>query len=152
MSLSSITSMFEEFSLSEFVPDLFDFLSSLETLRKLALLIGPLFMLGYGIWFLFWPRKKVGHLSGFFAYYAMGSKEAWDFTQKMAGLIWTALGGGLLLFMGIRCATLSGEADQVIHAVMVCMFWQAGLALLSWLAIRILPAIFFDKDGNRKRE
>ena len=152
MSFESITAFLENFDLTKFVPDLSNLLSSMESLCTFAMLVGPLLLLGFGIWYLFWPRKKVGSRGGFYAYFAMGSKEAWNYTQRMAGLIWTGLGGVLLLVMAIVCITMDGTSDQLMRTAMTCMIWQASLAVLSWGVISALPIIFFTKDGRRRKD
>ena len=151
MSLESITSALENFDLGSILPDLFSLLSSMQGLCTLVMMVSPLLLLGLGIWYLFWPRKTVGARSGFYAYFAMGSEEAWLYTQKMAGLVWTGLGGLLTIIMAIVCIAMSGSnMSQIAGTTQTCMIWQIILVGLSWLALNILPAVFYDKSGNRR--
>ena len=152
MSLDSITSALENFDLGAILPDLLGFFSSLQTLCVLAMMIGPVVMLALGIWYLFFPRRDVGHRGGFQAYFALGSEAAWLFTQKMAGLVWTGLGGILTLVMGIMCLNLSGELNEVTQLAHTCLIWQVVLAALSWIALKVLPAVFYNRDGQRRRK
>ena len=152
MSLESITSALENFDLGSLLPDLFSMLSTVQGLCTLVMMFAPLLLLGLGIWYLFWPRKEVGARSGFYAYFAMGSEEAWLYTQKMAGLVWTGLGGLLTIIMAIVCITQSGnDASQVADTTKTWMIWQIILVGLSWLTLHILPAVFFDRAGNRRK-
>ena len=152
MSLDSITSALENFDMGAMMPDLFSFLSSAEGLCKLLLMISPLLLLFLGLWYLFLPRKEVGSRGGFLTYFALGSEEAWLYTQKMAGLIWSCLGGVLTIVMIIVCVNMSGnDLNLVADTTKTALIWQIVLVFLSWLALNILPFIFFSKDGRRKR-
>ena len=79
----------------------------------------------------------------------MGSVEAWRYTQRIAGLCWIAVGGGMtllcviagvfmLMFNGGQAATLA--------------MWAVGIELLlvvaSWVFVNVMVLRKYDKDGN----
>ena len=148
MSLDSITSALENFDLGSMLPDLFEFLSSIQGLCTLVLIISPLVLLLLGLWYLFLPRKEVGKRSGFCTYFGMGSEAAWFFTQKIAGMVWGGLGLILLIIMAIVAAGFSDDMSIVTDTTKTCMIWQIVLVGLSWLALHIVPGVFYDKAGK----
>ena len=151
MSLESITSAVEEFDLGAILPDLAGFLSNLQTMYRIALIVGPIVILVLGLWYLFLPPKNVGSRAGFLTYYAIGSPAAWKFTQRMAGIIWTALGLILVIIMGIHCGSLPEDMSEAAHLTLSCLTWQVLLAAIFRLVISVLPAVFFDRAGNRRK-
>lgn len=133
------------------VPELDKLLSSIELWISIFLLIGPLCMLVLGIIYLFLPPKEANHHIGYRTYFGMGSVDAWRQTQKIAGIIYGALGLVLTVIMGIVCLTLgSKDGMQIAKTAVTCLCIQVVLVLLVYLIIFAYTAIVFDKDGNRR--
>lgn len=152
MNLDSLTGLLEGMDIAKLIPDLSTFLGKLQFASILAILIGPLLMLIFGLWYLFSPPQEANHKAGFRTYFGMGSVAAWRYTQRIAGLAWGGLGAILTLVMGIVCLTMGGkDASQIAYTAVVCIFWQAVTAILSWLAITLLTMVNFDRNGNRRK-
>ncbi len=146
-----ITKIFD-LNLENLVPELDSVLGLVQFALKAAVLIGPAILLILGLIYLLRPPKEANHRFGFRTYFGMGSVEAWRFTQRLAGLAFTALGGILLIIMFIVVLSF-GKDDYMAmaRAAMTSLLWQAGLIILVWLALNIIAAVTFDKDGNRRR-
>ena len=138
--------------IGELVPPLEDVLGNMSLWVSIFLLVGPLMLLALGIWYLLSPPGEANHKAGFRTYFGMGSVEAWQFTQRLAGMVWGGLGVVLTLIMGIICLTLqSKDGFQMAQTAVTCLIWQAVLAAVGYLAICILSAVFYDKIGNRRK-
>lgn len=151
--MDKIKSLLEGFSLDNIIPPLDTLLGKVETLVRIAIILGPIIMLVLGLLYWFRGPKEANRHFGFRTYFGMGSVEAWRFTQKLAGLLWTGLGGLLFIIMGIISLTLRGkDAFAMMNTAKNCLIWQLVLIGLCCLGISIAAAVFFDKDGNpRKR-
>ena len=105
-----------------------------------------------GAMYLFKPAPEANFKYGFRTYFGMGSIQAWQFSQKIAGLAFAGLGVLLFLVMFIVVLTF-GKKDlfQIANTTTICLLWQAGLSLIARLTVAILCAVYFDKDGNPRR-
>ena len=97
--MSDILSVLQDFDLANFLPEPDKFLNSLEGWIRFLVLLGPLVLLGLGIWYYYYPPKEANFKAGFRTYFGMGSVEAWLFAQKLAGKAYLILGGGLSVLM-----------------------------------------------------
>lgn len=151
--MDKIKSLLEGFSLDNIIPPLDTLLGKVEALVRIAIILGPVIMLVLGLLYWFRGPKEANRHFGFRTYFGMGSVEAWRFTQKLAGLLWTGLGGLLFIIMGIISLTLRGkDAFTMMNTAKNCLIWQLVLIGLCCLGISVAAAVFFDKDGNpRKR-
>lgn len=141
-----------DMDLSALVPELPVFLGLMNTLLVLAVLIGPILMVVLGALYLFKPAPEANFKYGFRTYFGMGSIEAWQFSQRIAGLILGALGALLLIIMFIVVLTfIRKNLLQIAGTAIVCLIIQAVLAFAARIAISFLCWKYFDKDGNRKQ-
>ncbi len=150
--MEAITKLLENFDLSHIIPPMDTLLGKVEAAVRLAIILGPLVVLALGLIYLFAAPKEANYRLGFRTYFGMGSVEAWNFTQRIAGLSFSALGLLLTLIMGIISLTLGGkEADSMVRIGMGCMIWEVVLIGLCSLGVSIAAGVFFDKNGNRRR-
>lgn len=141
-----------DMDLSKLVPDLPVFLGFAHTLLVLAVLIGPILLVVLGALYLFKPAPEANYKYGFRTYFGMGSIEAWQFSQKIAGLIFGGLGALLLIIMFIVVLTFIGkDLFRIAGTAIVCLIWEAVLTLAARVAISVLCWKYFDKDGNRRK-
>lgn len=140
-----------DMDLSKLVPKLPVFLGFTHTFLVLAVLIGPILLVTLGALYLFKPAPEANFKYGFRTYFGMGSIEAWQFSQRIAGLIFGALGVLLLVVMLIVVLTFIGkDLLRIAGTAIVCLSIQAVLALAARLTIAFLCWKYFDKDGNRR--
>ena len=84
----------------------------------------------------------------------MGSVEAWRFTQRLAGIVWAALGIALTVAMVVITGGYgSKEVIQVVDSAITCLIWEIVLAAISIIAINVIVMLTFDSKGYpRKRK
>ena len=147
-----ITKLFD-LDLSKFVPEMPAFLGGLRALLVLAILIGPILLVALGAMYLLRPAPEANFKYGFRTYFGMGSIEAWQFSQKIAGLAFGGLGAVLLLIMFIVVLTFfKKDLFQIANTAIVCLIWQAVLALIARIVVSILCWTYFDRNGDRRRK
>ena len=146
-----ITKIFE-FDFATLVPDLPALLQNTFRLVSIVIFLGPVLLLLLGLFYLIAPPKEANHRMGFRTYFGMGSVEAWRYTQRIAGLIYSALGAALLLVAVVVAVTFIGKDHyHRINSAAACLAVQAVLAILGRLTVSILAAVYFDKNGDRRR-
>ena len=149
--MNSITAFFDKLDFSKLVPQMDTLLEKLQTIAGLALMIGPLVMLALGLWFFFLPPKEANYKAGFRTWFGMGSVEAWRFTQRLAGIVWGAMGLILTVIMGIVCLTFNAQDVMAVATkAFVCLMWQAALAVISYFVISIIVMMRYDSQGYRR--
>ncbi len=152
MNILSISGFFESLDPAELLPPAEVFLTIAMILIFVCMVVGPVLMLLAGLKYLKAPSPLPNHKTGFRTYFGMGSKAAWDYTQRLAGIIWSILGGGFCVIILILCLLFIGKNPaQIAYIALICMIAEAGLALLSWAVIAILATINFDKYGRRRK-
>lgn len=152
MNLDGILSLLGDFDLAKLIPDLGTVLGKLELATRLIVLAGPLVLLGLGLWYFFIPPKEANYHIGYRAIWNMRSKEAWYFSQKIAGMVWTVLGFILTVVMLIVSIGFRRmDAMEMMESALVCILWQVGLGVISSLGIHIAVIACFDWEGNRRR-
>ena len=151
MNIEDIKQIMDAFDPAALLPDLTTMTGKMELICRICVMAGPVLLLALGLMYLFLAPKEANHHFGYRCYYGMGSVEAWQFTQKAAGLLWSVLGGVLSIVMIIATTGLRNLniVDQVWRAVK-CLGWEIGLIALSVIAINTLAGLMFDKNGDRR--
>ena len=148
----SISGFFQTLDPTELMPEVGKFLTITKLLIVICMLIGPVLLLLSGLKYWKSPSKLPNHNTGFRTYFGMGSKLAWDYTQRLAGALFTIVGGVLLLGSLLVFIIFLGQDDvKFAFAGLICMIVQAALALLSWAVIVILATVNFDKNGKPRK-
>ena len=149
--MNSITALFDEIDLSKLVPELDTLLGKLQLIAGISLMVGPILMLAFGLWYFFLPPKEANHRAGFRTWFGMGSVEAWQFTQRFAGIVWSGLGLILTVVMGIVYLSFGNkEIMQIATASFTCLLWQVGLALISYIVISVVVMLRYDSKGYKR--
>jgi len=152
MSILSLSGFFETLDPTQLLPEADAFLTIAVILIIISLLIGPVLLLLAGLKYLKAPSPLPNYKTGFRTYFGMGSKGAWDYTQRLAGLIWSILGAVLSVAMIVVCLIfISMNAAQIAYTALICMIVQAALAILSWAVITILVTVNYDKNGQLRK-
>ena len=146
-----ITKLFN-MDFSALVPDLPVFLRTVRTLLALGLMAGPVIMLIQAALYLFKPAPEANFKRGYRTYFGMGSTEAWQFSQKIAGLAFGGLGALLLIAMFIVILCFRSKTLMwVAIAATICLIVQVVLLAAARITVAVLCGRFFDKDGLRRR-
>ena len=141
------------FELATMVPDMALVLDKVRLAVTVAVLLGPAFLLILGLIYFFIPPKEANHRLGFRTYFGMGSVEAWQFTQKFAGIAFGGLGLILLVIMLVTISGFDGlDHFQMVSKAITCMLWQAALALTARLTTVIIVTIRYNKHGDRRKQ
>lgn len=146
-----ITKIFD-LDLATLVPELGKFLTDVRTLLILAMLLGPVLLVAFGGIYLLRPPAEANYRFGFRTYFGMGSIEAWQYSQRIAGIIFAGL--GIVLFVVMLVVIIGMEKQDLFamaNTVLKCLLWQAGLTLAARLAATILVTVYFDANGDRRR-
>lgn len=133
------------------LPDLNKMLTGLVPLIRAAVLAGPIVLLVLGLVYLFLPPREANHYVGFRCWWGMSSVEIWRFTQKLAGITWTAMGLvlGIIAFAGgLGYGGLS--PDIMLIKALTTILWQLLLVLISIVAINLVLILLFNSRGSRR--
>ena len=151
--MDALMALFEGFDFANFIPDIHSVLGWMETVARIAVMAGPLVLLGFGLLYLLAPPKEANHSLGFRCWWGMASLDAWQFTQHLAGMVWTALGLVLTVVMGLLCNSFRGmEVSDMLWLAIRCLLWELGIAAVSTIAIQVAAIVVFDHRGFRRRE
>ena len=151
MSIDSIKEILDGFDPASLLPDLTTVVGKVELIARIAVIIGPIVLLVLGALYCFASPKEANYHFGYRCYFGMGSIDAWRFTQRLAGMVWGALGLVLTVVMLIVCGSFRGmEIMPMITKAAVALVWQAALTGISALAVNILVMTQFDAKGEHR--
>ena len=149
--MDMIKSLLSDFDVTALLPDLPALFGGMEAVLRLAVMAGPLCMLGLGLFYLLLPPAEANHNFGYRCFWAMSSVEAWRFTQFIAGATWTVLGLVLTVVMGLIC---NGHRDLSWEAMVWSALWavvaEIAVVAISIALINVALLFFFDRKGIRR--
>ena len=149
--MDAITSIFD-IDMSGLVPSMGTLIGLLKTFTFIALLVGPVLMAVFGYLYLKHPTAEANKKFGFRIFYGMGSVEAWQFSQRLAGLVFGGLGLVLTAVMLIvAIIAMFQSLDTVASTFLICMIIEAALTIIAYAAVSIIVMRNFDAKGNRKK-
>ena len=152
MSIDDLKSLMDAFEPSSLLPELDSVLGIVGTAVRIAVLAGPVAVLVMGLLYIFAAPREANYYLGYRCYFGMGSVEACRYTQRIAGLVWSALGLILTVVMVLITGGFGGkEIHEILSAGLTCILWEAGLVAVSCLAINTLVAVNFTADGEIRR-
>lgn len=153
MDLDALISLFDGFDLTAFLPELDTLIGWIELLLRICVMAGPLLLLGFGLLYLLCPPKEANYSLGYRFWWSMASLDAWQFTHRLVGIVWSCLGLVLTVIMALICNAFRGmELMDMMWDSIACIGWEIGLTLVSCLAIDIVVVAVFDRSGYRRRE
>ena len=149
----SIKAIMDGFDPASLLPDLEGIFGSLATVCRLAVMIGPLVLLVLGLCYLFLAPKEANWYFGYRCYFGMGSEYAWRFTQRLAGMLFTGLGGILTAVMFVISGRFAHmEVTAMAWQALECLVWQVGLVVLTTLIINFSAFVHFNRKGQHRRK
>ncbi|MBQ2855121.1 MAG: SdpI family protein [Oscillospiraceae bacterium] len=149
LDIESIKEIMDAFDPAALLPELGDIFSVVTTVCQIAVMVAPILLLALGLGYLFFSPKEANYYFGYRCYFGMGSVEAWQFTQRLAGITLGALGlilSGVMLFITMGFPGM--DTMEMVWRAFWCLIWQAVLALIANGAIWAVTAIRFDAKGN----
>ena len=151
--MEALKSLLNDFDPTVLLPDLNNLGRHLVGLLRISLLAAPLILLGLGLLYFFAVPREANYRLGFRCRRGMASEEAWRFTQRLAGLIWSVLGLVLCIIMAILATRFrSMDAEAMASMAVSCLLWELGLVLLSVIGINAAVILLFDRDGTRREK
>ena len=142
-----------EMNLGALLPNIGTVVGLIEFALWLAILAGPLMLLGFGLLFRYRPPAEANFGLGYRFWWGMASLEAWRYTQRLAGIIWTILGVVLTPVMLVVCIILQccGTMTLAMGAA-VCLIIELVLVAAACITINVLVMKKYDKDGYLREE
>jgi uncharacterized membrane protein len=151
--MDDLLSVFQDFDVSNFLPSPERFMRDLEGWTRFFVLVAPFSLLLLGIWYFYKPPGEANHKAGFRTHYSMGSVEAWLFAQRLAGMSYMVVGGGLTVIMLIVSLFFNGEkAMGMISAAVVCVVIEALVIIGIQVVLEGLVRRAYDKNGKRRKK
>ena len=151
--IESLIALVNEFDFAKIMPELDSVMGWIDLFVRLCVLAAPVAGLFFGLWWLLLPPKEANHHVGYRCFFGMGSVDAWRFTQKIAGVLFTVLGVGLLaisLLVSNRFPDL--EPMVMLDKAVVCILWQIDITLVLSLMINLMVALRYDRNGDLRAE
>ena len=153
MNIEDLKSIMDAFDPASLLPELGSVLNVLVYAVRIATLAGPAVVLALGLLFLIFAPKEANYYFGYRCAFGMGSVEAWQFTQRLAGIVWSALGLVLTVAMVILTKDFAQlEAYDVVWTGAKYILWEVGLVVLSCLFVNTMVMTQFTYDGEYRRD
>lgn len=153
MDIQALKSIFEDFDLAAFLPELTTVIGWVESLLRLCVMAAPVILLVLGLVYLVRPPKEANYLLGYRFWWSMASLDAWQFTHKLVGYVWSALGLVLTIIMlFVTNSFRKLEPMDMVWRAAKAMLWELGLIAVACIAVNIVVMVTFDKDGFRRKE
>ena len=151
MTIENIKQLMDGVDIAQLFPDMETVLRFAGNVARFSLLIGPAVLLFLGLHYLLLAPKEANYTTGYRFRWGMASVESWQYMQRVAGVIWSALGVGLVIAMGIVAGRM-GELEIMDRLLLVVrnLALEALLVLLSCLVIDILVFLRYDRKGRRR--
>ena len=138
-----------DFDMANFIPKLDSVIGWVELAARVAVMAGPILLLILGAVYFFIPPKEANHSLGYRFYWGMGSVEAWQFTQRIAGVGWMGVGLLLTVIMLLVCNGFRGmDTPEIVSAAGTALLWELVIIALLCVAIDVVVALRFDKNGD----
>lgn len=146
--MEAIKALTEGADLTKLLPDLSTFLGKVEALTRIAIMIAPLVLLGLGLLYFLAAPKEANYKLGYRCFWGMSSVEAWQFTQKLAGIVWSILGFVLCIVMTVQSGKFQGmEADAMAYLAMKYLLVELVCVVVSILLINLTVFVCFNHKG-----
>ena len=150
--MEALKALMKDFDPAALIPDLSAVLEKAAALIRLAVMAAPLVLLGLGLLYLLAAPREANYYFGYRCYFGMGSVEAWRFTQRLAGAVWTVLGLVLTIVMWRACGKLQAmEVGAMTDQAVKCLLWELGSVVVSMVLINLAAVICFTFKGLPRR-
>lgn len=142
-----------ELNLGALLPDIGFVIVLLRLLTGMLVLVGPVVLLIFGLMYTYKPPKEANYSVGYRFWWGMASLDAWTFTQKLAGKLFTLVGAGLsavMLIVSLVLLFLPMMATVITAAV--CLLIELLVIGGICIAINVIVMKKYDKDGFLREE
>ena len=147
--IDRLASIVTNFDMSYIIPELDTLLGWVDLAARLSVIVGPALMLVLGILYYFLPPQEANHRFGYRFYWGMGSVPAWQFTQRIAGVTWMAMGLVLALIMFIVSLIFGAlTIEETVSTAVICLLIQLVLMGGLCLAIDAVVMLRYNRKGD----
>ena len=153
MNVEDLKGLMDEFDPASLLPELDGILEGIVSLARMAVMVGPILLFVAGLAYLLLAPKEANYTFGYRCAFGMGSVEAWRFTQRLAGIVWSVL--GLVLSIVMRAKTgnfIDMEISQMLWQAVKCLIWETGIVAVSCLVINTVVMARFTYDGEYRKD
>ena len=151
MTIENIKQLMDGLDIAALLPDIMDIMNGIALLTQIALFLAPLILLGLGLYYFLLSPKEANFTTGYRCYYGMGSEEAWRFTQRLAGVIWTL--AGITMTLGVvllRYRFAAMDLSQLMWTAIFCLLLQGAIVLVLRALIHFIVLLRYDRKGNKR--
>lgn len=135
--------------LDALIPDLEALFSDLRFWMGVILVLGPVLLLLHGGYYLYLSPKEANHKAGYRTYFGMGSVQAWQYSQRLAGLVFGIAGGVLAIVAIIGCIIMAGkETVAAVTPALVIVIIQVVITLAAYVFVEVMIAKHYDAEGK----
>ena len=153
MNIEDLKGLMDGFDPASLLPELDGILEGIVSLARIAVMVGPILLFAAGLAYLLLAPKEANYTFGYRCAFGMGSVEAWRFTQRLAGAVWSVLGLVLSIVMFSRTGKFADlEISEMLLAAVKCLIWQTAIVAVSCLAINTAVMARFTYDGEYRKE
>ena len=139
------------FDIAKILPEVNATVGFIVLLARLVTFFVPLLILGLGLAYFLKPTPEANHTFGYRTYFGMGSLEAWQFSQRIGGLVYIILGGAMTLGALITFVVLlKGSIPTILTGCAICAVVELILVVLTTLTLNIIISVRYDRDGYRR--
>lgn len=151
MSIENIKQLMDNLDIAALLPDIMDMMNAIVLIARIAMFAVPLLLLSLGLYYFLSAPKEANFTAGYRCYWGMGSEEAWQFTQKLAGILWILAGLTMMLGAALLNAGFHKlELTDMLWKIVLCLACQGGIVLLLRLMIYVIVMCRYDRKGNRR--
>ena len=152
--LKELLSDFDIETLAEkLIPKLDTVLGWVVLLTRVTVMAAPLLILAFGLMYLLLPPKEANYSVGYRCWWGMASLDAWQFTQKLAGVVWSVAGIALTVAMTLMIAAFADmELMDMLWYAIECIGWQLLSLIAACFVVNTTVFVVFDRKGYRRWE
>lgn len=152
-SIDKIKEVMDGLDPAALLPDLDGLLSWVEPICRIAILVGPILLIVFGLSYLLLAPKEANHYFGYTTYFGMGSVNAWRYSQKIAGVFFGASG----IIMTVIMLVISGsfgsmDAMDMVTKAAKCLGCELVVIVLNVVLINVILFLAYDRKGRRRRK
>lgn len=151
--LKNLSSSLENANPTKWLPNIPNLMANISLLCRIAILLGPVILLVLGLAYYFIAPKEANWYFGYRCYFGMGSPRAWQYTQKLAGMVLGGLGLVMTLvsvILSFRFASM--DVQNVVWGAVTCLSVEVITSLIATVFINIWTMNCFDAKGRVRRK
>lgn len=153
MSIEDFKGLMDNFEPASLLPEIDPIISKFAPAARILVLVGPVVLIVMGLLYFFAMPKEANYHLGYRCYYGMGSVEAWRFTQRLAGMVFGALGLVLLVAMLVISNSFAKlETMDLLWRTVYCVASEAAAAALASLTVTGVVTVRFDARGDLRKK